>query len=245
MTNQQNEAIEYESTVGLQTAILFLMAFTVGTIAAVILLPVMIPSLEFSLEGEGPKAFWFLSRATSFVSLTLLWLSMALGLLMTNKMARTWPGVPASFAIHEYVSLLGIGFGIFHAFILLGDKYIEFTVKQILIPFTTVGYKPFYVGFGQVTLYGWLIIALSFYIKSRIGQKTWRWLHYVSFAIYAMGIYHGITSGTDTKEVWAQNYYWISGASLVFLLFYRILVSISAVMEKNKKAKLAQQTNVQ
>ncbi len=242
MNNPQQEAIEYESTVGLQTAILFLMAFSVGTIMAVILLPIMIPSLEYSLGGNSPKAFWFLSRASSFIALSLLWLSMALGLTMTNKMARVWPGVPASFAIHEYVSLLGIGFSIFHAFILLGDEYIAFTVKNVLIPFSTVEYRPIYVGIGQTAFYVWLIVALSFYIKARIGQKAWRWVHYLSFAIYVAAIYHGITSGTDTKEVWAQNYYWISGTSLLFLFFHRITVSIAAAIEKNKKNKPVQQS---
>lgn len=240
MNEVQNEALEYESTIGLQTAILFLMAFSLGTIMAVVLLPIMVPSLEFSLEGTGPKAFWFLSRASSFVALSLLWLSMALGLIMTNKMARVWPGVPASFAIHEYVSLLGIGFSIFHAFILLGDHYINFSVKQILIPFTTTDYRPLYVGFGQTAFYLWAIVALSFYIKARIGQKTWRWLHYLSFGIYIVAVYHGITSGTDTKEAWSQSYYWVSGGILIFLLMYRILGSISTAIEKNKKAKLTQ-----
>ena len=40
---------------------------------------------------------------------------MALGLGITNKMARLWPGAPAAFALHEYVSLLGLAFAVFHA----------------------------------------------------------------------------------------------------------------------------------
>lgn len=244
MNESTQEAIDYESTVGLQTAILFLMAFSVGTILAVVLLPVMIPSLEFSLGGNSPKAFWFLSRASSFVALTLLWLSMALGLTMTNKLARIWPGVPASFAVHEFVSLLGIGFSIFHAFILLGDDYIKFSVKQILLPFTTEGYKPFFVGLGQTAFYVWIIVVISFYIKARIGQKTWRWLHYTSFALYIVAIYHGIMSGTDTKLEWVQYYYWFSGTSIIFLLFYRIITAISTAIEKSKKKDQTSKLNL-
>ena len=153
---------------------------------------------------------------------------MALGLTMTNKMARTWPGVPAAFAIHEYVSLLGLAFSIFHALILLGDHYINFDLAQVLVPFVATSYKPLLVGFGQLGFYIWLIVALSFYVRSRIGQKTWRVLHYVSFLTYCMALYHGISSGSDTMTPWATNYYWISGASLLFLLVYRIIVSITA-----------------
>lgn len=236
MADQQPiNAQELESTVGLQTAILFLLAFSTGTLLAVLLLPSMVPSLNSSLAGSSPKAYWYLSRGSAYVSLTLLWLSMALGLIMTNKMARVWPGVPPTFAIHEYVSLLGIGFSIFHAFVLLGDDYIKFTFLQLLLPFSTTGYKPILVGIGQVVLYAWMIVAFSFYIKAKIGQKTWRGLHYVSFLIYIFAVYHGITSGSDSGASWSQLYYYITGGLLIFLLMYRILVTIAASIEKKKK----------
>lgn len=231
---------ELESTVGLQTAILFLLAFSTGTLLAVILLPSVVPALNYSLAGESPKAYWYLSRASAYVALTLLWLSMALGLLITNKMARVWPGVPPTFAIHEYVSLLGIGFSIFHAFVLLGDHYIKFTFLQLLMPFSTVEYKPLEVGIGQTVLYVWLILVLSFYVKSKIGQKTWRSLHYISFLVYVFAVYHGVTSGSDTNTSWSQLYYYISGGSLIFLLIYRILITMVTAMEKKAKAAAKQ-----
>jgi predicted ferric reductase len=148
---------------------------------------------------------------------------MALGIGISNKMARLWPGAPAAFAIHEYVSILGMAFAIFHALVLLGDHYINFTVAQIFMPFATVGYRPTWVGIGQIGFYVWLIVNVSFYIRKLIGQKTWRVLHYLSFAMYVMGLVHGLFSGTDSPASWAQWYYWISGGSLLFLLVYRIL----------------------
>jgi len=233
------EQAEYESTIGLQTFVTVLLAISVGTLAAVVILPTWMPNLANSLLGRDPKAFWFLSRSSSFVAMGLLWLSMALGLTITNKMARIWPGAPAAFAIHEYVSLLGLAFAIFHALILMGDHYIKFTLAQILVPFSTVGYKPLLVGLGQVGFYVWLLVALSFYVRSHIGAKTWRVIHYISFISYGIALYHGITSGTDTKMLWAQNFYWISSASLLFLLIYRIINSIITNANKNSARAVA------
>jgi predicted ferric reductase len=228
MSNQvQNEFTE--SSVNLQSFVLFLLAAICGLVVAVVLLPVFLPNMAFSLSGEAPKAFWYLSRATAFVSLSLLWLSMALGLGITNKMARLWPGMPATFAIHEYVSLLGLAFALFHALIILGDHYINFTLLQLFVPFSTVEYRPFWVGIGQIGFYVWLIVALSFYIRSFVGQKTWRVLHYLSFAMFILGLLHGLFSGTDSSAGWAQQYYWISGGSLLFLLVYRI---VNTIIEK-------------
>jgi predicted ferric reductase len=184
------------------------------------------PNLAFSLAGDEPKAYWYLSRATAFVSLSLLWVSMALGLGVTNKMARFWPGTPAAFAIHEYVSLLGLAFAMVHALVILGDKYINFTLVQLLTPFSTLNYKPLWVGLGQIGFYSWAVIALSFYIRKTIGQKTWRLLHYLTIVMYFLALFHGIFSGTDSSTAWAQQYYWFSGASLLFLFFVRVLTAL-------------------
>lgn len=229
MSINPSEQVEYESSVNIQTFLILFVAMIVGLLVAVLILPSWLPNLSFSLGGDAPKVYWYLSRATAFVSLSLLWLSMALGLGMTNKMARLWPGAPAAFAIHEYVSLLGLGFAVFHAIVILGDDYINFTLLQLLIPFSTTDYRPFWVGMGQLAFYTWLILAISFYIRPVIGQKFWRFLHYASFAMYLMGMFHGLFGGTDTSTAWAQNYYWISAGSLLFLLTYRIL---AVVMDK-------------
>jgi predicted ferric reductase len=227
---------EFESSVNIQTFLTLLVAMTVGLLVAVLLLPIWMPNMAFSLGGEAPKAYWYLSRATAFISLSLLWLSMALGLGITNKLARLWPGAPATFAIHEYVSLLGLAFAVFHAIVILGDHYIKFTFLQLLIPFSTVDYRPFWVGIGQIGFYTWALVAGSFYVRPAIGQKSWRFLHYASFGMYILGIFHGLFSGTDTSAGWAQTYYWWSAGTLLFLLIYRLLaVVIDGFFPQNKK----------
>ncbi len=218
---------EYESSVNIQFFLMIMLAMIVGLLMAILLLPTWLPNMATSLIGTDPKVYWYLSRATAFVSLSILWLSMALGLGMSNKMARLWPGAPAAFAVHEYVSLLGLAFALFHALILLGDHYINFTVAQIFTPFSTVDYRPTWTGIGQLGFYVWLIVALSFYVRSSIGPKTWRAIHYLSFAMYLMGLVHGLFGGTDATANWAHYYYWISGGSLLFLLVYRIINSIT------------------
>lgn len=231
-----SESVEYESSINIQSFILFLFAVTFGLLIAVMLLPAWLPNMAFSISGTNPKAFWYLSRATAFVSLSLLWLSMALGLGITNRMARLWPGPPAAFAIHEYVSLLGLAFAAVHGLVLLGDRYINFKLSQVLIPFAAVNYRPFWVGVGQLGFYLWVIVALSFYIRELIGQKAWRLIHYLSFAMYIMGIFHGLFSGTDGTSGWAHIYYWTSFGSLLFLFFARIVGTVMDGLFPMRKA---------
>ena len=78
--------------------LLFLVA-VLGAVLVTFALPSgLMTGMSASLLGPEPKAYWYLARSTAFVAYGLLWLSMTLGLMMTNKMARLWPGGPAAFA---------------------------------------------------------------------------------------------------------------------------------------------------
>jgi predicted ferric reductase len=210
----------------LQNLVVMLLAVTIGAIVAGVVLPNWLPGLSNSLLGEAPKAYWYLSRMSAMTAFVLLWFSMSFGVMITNKLARMWPGGPTAFDLHQYTSLLGLAFGLFHGLILMGDKYMNYTLAQILIPFNSVNYKPVWVGLGQIAFYLMVIVAFSFYIRKRIGHKTWRVIHYISFAIFGLSLLHGIFSGTDSPEAWARGLYWASGISLLFLIVYRVLVSI-------------------
>ncbi len=91
-----------------------LLAVLIGLAAAIIILPAWMPNITASLLGADAKFYWYLSRATAFVGYGLLWLSMSMGIMITNKMARIWPGGPTAAALHQHTSLLGLGFGLVH-----------------------------------------------------------------------------------------------------------------------------------
>jgi predicted ferric reductase len=238
MTNPTNES-EYQSSLNERSLLVFFSAIALGLFAAVLILPSWLPGLATSLAGTDPKAFWYLSRATAFVAMGMLWASMMLGVGITNKAARLWPGAPAAFALHEYFSLLGLAFAAFHGLILLGDHYSQYTLVQLLVPFAAGQYHPFWVGLGQLGFYAWAIITGSFYVRKSIGQKTWRVLHYVSFFAYLGALLHGLTSGTDTGLAWVQGFYWITGGSFLFLFTYRVVNSLVEKIEKTLKSPAA------
>lgn len=200
-----------------------LLAAVVGAGLAVALLPQYLPALAQSTAGDAPMAFWFLSRASGFVAFGLLWLSTAFGLLMTSRLARAWPGHLVAFEAHQFVSLLALAFALFHALILLGDRYIGYTLQQVLTPFGSQTYRPLEVGLGQTGFYLAALVTFTFYIRQRISQRAWRLIHYLSFAVFLMTLWHGVSSGSDSGEVWARILYWSAGGSVLFLTIYRIL----------------------
>ncbi len=223
--NRSENTKDIDSATHAQTSGLRFVAIFAGILIALPLLPALISNLTYSFGGHAPKIYWYLSRAGGFIALSILWVSMAMGLGLTNKLARRWPGAPAAFAIHEYVSLLGLFFAVYHGLVLMGDHFVDFSLPHLLVPFS-IRYEPFWVGLGQLAFYLWVVVLLSFYVRQFIGQKTWRMIHFANFATYVMGLFHGLFSGTDGTAGWAHWYYGISGGTLLALMAYRIYVTI-------------------
>jgi predicted ferric reductase len=214
----------------LRISLIFLFLVTAVVITE-FALPYLMPNLTSVLVRAESTLFWYLSRGSAIVGFILLWLSTIMGLLITTRFGKTWPGMKASNESHQFISILGLIFTGFHGVMLLGDGYLKPTLTQLLTPFALINYRPVYVGIGQLAFYMWVILIVSFYIRKIIGRKVWRGLHYIGFAAFFAGMAHGITSGSDSTMPWMQLIYWFSAASVLFLTIYRILMRTSAVKQ--------------
>ena len=65
------------------------MAVTAGIWMAAILIPSWMPGITASILGSDVKVFWYISRGSAVIAYALLWFSMILGLLMTNRIDKT------------------------------------------------------------------------------------------------------------------------------------------------------------
>ena len=221
------------------TLFLVFLAVIWGVVLGLYLIPAALPGVAQSLTGEKPKVFWYLARASAIVAYLLLWLSMVLGVGVTNKLAIRWPGLAKTNELHQYISILGLSFGLFHGLILLGDQYTSFSLLQIILPFSTSSYRPFAVGLGQLAFYAWVVILISFYVRKKIGARVWRGIHYASYFTFLSVLVHALVSGTDAGTTGMQWLYWASGGILLFLTVYRILHEVQAA--RAKKERLLQQ----
>ena len=230
MTKNNRRQYDFDDmppVVNLLTLSLIFILVVAVVLFVVLAMPSLVPNLSSSLIGAQPKVFWYLSRSSAIVAFGLLWFSMVLGLTITNKMARIWPGGPVAFDLHQFTGILGLSFGLFHAMILIGDQYINFTIVQVLVPFTSVNYFPTWVGIGQLAFYLWLIVVVSFYLRCNIGTQTWRLMHYISYAVFVMALLHGINIGTDSAIPWVQKIYIFAGITVLFLTLYRIFKNLN------------------
>jgi predicted ferric reductase len=168
------------------------------------------------LQINTVESLWYVTRAAGLMAYLLLWLSTVWGLGVASKIFDPLVYRAFTFDVHEFLSLLAIGFTVLHVGVLLADKYVPFTVVQVLIPFIN-DYRPFWVGMGIIGTYLTLLVTVTFYLRRWIGQKAFRSIHLFSFGSYAAVTLHGIFSGTDTT-LGATQLVYVGTALVVGLL---------------------------
>jgi len=122
------------------------------------------------LTGQT-SAYWYMARAGGIVGYLLLWFSVIWGLALTTKIVADLVPAPLAYGLHEFLSILTLVFAAVHGLVLLGDKYINFSLVNIAIPFTAP-YRPFWTGLG---ITGFYLSAASPSVSisgSRLGKRS-------------------------------------------------------------------------
>jgi sulfoxide reductase heme-binding subunit YedZ len=187
---------------------------------------------------DSIQIWWYVTRASGIIAYLLLWLSTLLGLAVTSKYLDSALDRLFTYDFHEFISLLGLAFTLVHVLVLTLDHYLPYTFAQILVPFISP-YRPFWVGIGVISFYIVALVTATFYLRKRIGMRTFRVIHYLSLLGYLGVTLHGWFSGTDTALVTMKLLYMVSGlAVLLWTLYWLILLGLRKT-EARRKATLS------
>ena len=182
---------------------------------------------DVSVPDVTAHMYWYLGRSAGLAAFWLLFASVALGIAVSSRIFDGMVHRGWVYETHKFLSIFVLLAMIFHVAIMLPDPWAKFTLADMLVPFES-DYRPSAVALGIVTLYGSAIVTVSFYLKGLIGQKGWRILHYMTFALFVGALLHGMLAGTDSKVPAVQVSYLASGALMLFLVIFRMLVTRSA-----------------
>lgn len=173
----------------------------------------------FSLNST--QTTWYITRAAGWVAYFLLWFSMVWGLAIPSKFFERVLSPTFAVDFHEYISLLAVGFILLHVGVLLIDKFLPFTIIQILVPFLST-YRPVWVGLGTIGFYLTLLVTITFYLRKKIGQKTFKSIHLLSFLAYLGVVLHAFFAGSDSSLGAVQVTYLATFLVVIFLTTYWI-----------------------
>jgi predicted ferric reductase len=144
---------------------------------------------------------WYTTRATGLVAMVLLTASMIAGLLSSVRFEhRDWPRF-VTLGLHRNLSLLALAFTVLHVLTTVLDSFVSIPLVDAFIPFIGT-YRPFWLGLGAVSFDLMLALILTSLVRVRMGQRSWRLVHWTAYACWPIAVVHGLGTGTDTPARW-------------------------------------------
>jgi DMSO/TMAO reductase YedYZ heme-binding membrane subunit len=177
------------------------------------------------VQDEYERLPWYVTRISALLAYLALAGSTIYGLLLSTKILDRITHRPVSFTLHQDLAGIGVALALVHAAVLMIDRSVPYSPAEVVIPFMGP-YRPLWVGIGQLALGLSLFVLLSFYVRKRIGTKTWRSVHYLSFLAFFGATVHGLMAGSDTSAQWVYGGYLTLAIVVVFLTTYRVVLAI-------------------
>jgi sulfoxide reductase heme-binding subunit YedZ len=137
------------------------------------------------------------SALAGVISLLLLTASVALGVAVTGRRRLPRQVRYPSRKLHEYTSLLALGFLVLHV---LFAVYGPFSRVPLLAAIDPLGLGNLWLGLGAVASDLLAALIVTSLARSRIGRKTWRLVHWLSYACWPAALAHSLGTGTGLRS---------------------------------------------
>jgi predicted ferric reductase len=237
---ERNQEVQQSTSLWKVITSLFLTLLVIGSIFAGAIFSLTPPGqtaakwVTWFFGLDKVQLWWYVTRASGIVAYLLLWFSMVLGLAVTSKYLDQLLERVFTYDFHQFISLLSIAFVAVHIIVLLFDRYLPYSIWQILVPFISP-YRPFWVGVGVIGFYLIILVTVTFYMRNRIGGKAFRLIHVLSLVGYLGATLHGIYAGTDSTLLSMQLLYKGTGLVVIFLTIFWLVLAMLRKMELRKK----------
>jgi methionine sulfoxide reductase heme-binding subunit len=165
---------------------------------------------------------WLVARAAGLVAFALLSVSVMLGLAISTKVLGARRG-KMLLGWHQTLMWTALAMVGLHMGALLFDPTIHFGLAAVLVP-GSAPWRPVPVAAGIVGAWLVLVLAASFHVRRRIGQRRWRLMHYATFGAFAIGLYHALNVGSDLVGARGLIFAGIFLLPVLWLVYARILI---------------------
>lgn len=151
--------------------------------------------------ATATSPLWFATRATGLMALVLLTGTVVLGIVTSVRFASpAWPRF-VTVSLHRNLSLLTITFTGLHVLTTVTDPFASISALSVVVPFTS-GYRRIWLGFGAVAFDLLLAVLVTSLLRTRIGPRGWRAVHWAGYACWPVALVHGLGTGTDGAARW-------------------------------------------
>lgn len=167
--------------------------------------------------------WWYVARASGLVAWALLTASMLWGFLTATKILGRRPRPSWVLDLHRFLGGLAVIFVGVHLVGLLADSYVELSLPDLFVPFVS-DWRPAATAWGITAFYLLVAVEVTSLLKRRLQLRTWRWIHWLSYPLFALATLHMVQAGTDTRNPALIIAMAVGVAEVAFLLLVRLTV---------------------
>ena len=173
--------------------------------------------------ATATSPLWFATRATGMVALVLLTGTVVLGIVTSVRFASpAWPRF-VTVSLHRSLSLLTITFTGLHVLTTITDPFASISAVSVVVPFTS-GYRRIWLGFGAVAFDLLLAVLVTSLLRTRVGPRAWRAVHWAGYACWPIALVHGLGTGTDGAARWVLAITVVCALAVVLAGVWRLAV---------------------
>ena len=144
---------------------------------------------------------WYTTRGAGAVTLILLSSVVVLGILGTQRVqSPSWPRFLTT-GLHSNLALMTLVFLSLHIVTAVVDPFTNLGWAAAFIPFDS-SYRTLWLGLGVIAFELLLTIVATSLVRGFIGHRSWRAIHWLTYAAWPVGVVHGLGTGTDTWSAW-------------------------------------------
>ena len=172
----------------------------------------------------GDLEFWFIARITGLTAFAVLSLSVLSGEALRTSVLDFLAKNRAIRKLHDFTTPLWLPLVFAHLIALLFDKTAAIQPINVVVPFVTT-YEPYFlpIGLGTVAFDIIMIVTITSWLRSRMNNTLWMWIHRTSYLAFVALFFHAALSGTDFDAPLVSAIAWSTAAGLAILGISRIV----------------------
>ena len=166
--------------------------------------------------------FWLIARITGLAAFAVLSLSVLSGEALRTSVLDFLATNRAIRKLHDFTTPLWIPLALAHVVALLLDRTARIHALDLVVPFRT-DYARLEIGLGTLSLDIILVVTVTSWLRSRMDNTLWTWIHRTGYLGFALAFVHALRSGTDFSAPLVSALAWPVATALAVLALSRVV----------------------
>ncbi|HLI93594.1 MAG TPA: TonB-dependent receptor plug domain-containing protein, partial [Puia sp.] len=191
-----------------------------------------------------------LSSTLGLIATAVLSFNFLLGILLSTAYRRSplWKRMPAWVRrvslddLHNWTAYVALALAFAHPVVLLADKALKYRVADIVLP-VSAPHQPVWTVLGSLALYALIVVIVTTQkaVKRRLGFRTWKNIHLVSYGTALLFVIHGLVMDPELKD---RPIDWLDGEKLLSEICGLLLIAAAFIRWRHYRRATSQKSAV-